>query len=110
MNYLRTAILLSGLMALFMGVGYLIGGSGGALIAFFVAAATNFFASRVLRVLRRRLLDNRRSSFRLRALRCSQEHQASWPPQMSTSHSAIAPTASSWGVAYRLVSHCRRWR
>jgi heat shock protein HtpX len=41
MNYLRTAILLSGLMALFMGVGYLIGGSGGALIAFLVAAATN---------------------------------------------------------------------
>jgi len=44
MNYLRTAILLSGLMALFMGVGYLIGGSGGALIAFLVAAVTNFFA------------------------------------------------------------------
>jgi len=44
MNYLRTAILLSGLMALFMGVGYLIGGSGGALIAFLVAALTNFFA------------------------------------------------------------------
>ena len=31
-------------MALFMGVGYLIGGSGGALIAFLVAAVTNFFA------------------------------------------------------------------
>ena len=44
MNYLRTAILLSGLTALFMGVGYLIGGSGGALIAFLVAALTNFFA------------------------------------------------------------------
>jgi hypothetical protein len=30
MNYLRTAILLAGLTALFMGVGYLIGGAGGA--------------------------------------------------------------------------------
>ena len=29
MNYLRTAILLAGLTALFMGVGYLIGGSSG---------------------------------------------------------------------------------
>ena len=44
MSYLRTAILLAGLMALFMGVGYLLGGSGGALVAFFIAAMTNFFA------------------------------------------------------------------
>jgi heat shock protein HtpX len=44
MNYLRTAILLAGLTALFMGVGYLIGGSGGALIALLVAAAMNLFA------------------------------------------------------------------
>src|SRR5262245_10300928 len=43
MSYLRTAILLAGLTALFMVVGYLIGGANGALIAFFVAAATNFF-------------------------------------------------------------------
>ena len=42
MSYLRTAILLAGLTALFMGVGYLIGGANGALIAFFVAAAMNF--------------------------------------------------------------------
>jgi heat shock protein HtpX len=41
MSYLRTAILLAGLTALFMGVGYLIGGANGALIAFFVAAAMN---------------------------------------------------------------------
>ena len=33
MNYLRTAILLAGLTALFMGVGYLIGGQSGAMIA-----------------------------------------------------------------------------
>ena len=44
MNYLRTAILLAGLTALFMGVGYLIGGQSGALIAFFVAAAMNLFS------------------------------------------------------------------
>jgi heat shock protein HtpX len=44
MSYLRTAILLAGLTALFMGVGYLIGGPHGAIIAFFVAAAMNFFA------------------------------------------------------------------
>ena len=44
MNYLRTAILLSGLTALFMGVGYLIGGSGGAMIALVVAAGMNLFA------------------------------------------------------------------
>jgi heat shock protein HtpX len=41
MNYLRTAILLAGLTSLFMAVGYLIGGSGGALIALLIAAATN---------------------------------------------------------------------
>jgi heat shock protein HtpX len=41
MNYLRTAILLAGLTALFMGVGYLIGGASGAVIALIVAAAMN---------------------------------------------------------------------
>jgi heat shock protein HtpX len=41
MNYLRTAMLLAGLTALFMGVGYLIGGEGGAIIALLVAAAMN---------------------------------------------------------------------
>src|SRR5262249_29221350 len=41
MNYLRTAILLAGLTALFMGVGYLIGGQSGAIIALIVAAAMN---------------------------------------------------------------------
>jgi heat shock protein HtpX len=42
MSYLRTAILFAGLTALFMGVGYLLGGWGGAFIAFFIAAAMNF--------------------------------------------------------------------
>ena len=41
MNYLRTAILLAGLTALFMGVGYLIGGQSGAIIALLVAAGMN---------------------------------------------------------------------
>jgi len=44
MNYLRTAILLAGLTALFMGVGYLIGGGTGAFIALLIAGATNLFA------------------------------------------------------------------
>ena len=37
-------MLLAGLTALFMGVGYLIGGAGGATIALVIAAATNLFA------------------------------------------------------------------
>ena len=44
MNYFRTALLLAGLTALFMGVGFLIGGKGGALIALVVAAGMNVFA------------------------------------------------------------------
>ncbi len=44
MNYFKTAILLAGMTALFMGVGYLIGGQAGMLIALVVAAGTNFFA------------------------------------------------------------------
>jgi heat shock protein HtpX len=43
MNYFRTALLLAGLTALFMGAGYLIGGSGGAMIALLVAAGMNLF-------------------------------------------------------------------
>jgi heat shock protein HtpX len=41
MNLVRTAMLLAGLTALFMAVGFLIGGAGGAAIAFLVAAAMN---------------------------------------------------------------------
>ncbi|MFC5069899.1 zinc metalloprotease HtpX [Flaviflagellibacter deserti] len=44
MNYARTAILLAGMTALFMGVGYLIGGGGGMMIAFMVALAMNAFS------------------------------------------------------------------
>src|SRR5215211_2092344 len=44
MNYLRTAILLAGLTALFMAIGYLIGGQGGMMIALLIAAAMNLFS------------------------------------------------------------------
>ncbi|MBX3598898.1 MAG: zinc metalloprotease HtpX [Rhizobiaceae bacterium] len=43
MNVMRTAMLIAALTALFMGVGYLLGGSGGMMTAFFVAAAMNLF-------------------------------------------------------------------
>lgn len=44
MNVIRTAGLLALMTALFMGVGFLIGGEVGMMIAFFVAAAMNLFA------------------------------------------------------------------
>lgn len=44
MNLMRTAMLLAFMTALFMGVGYLIGGSGGMMIAFVVAAGMNFYS------------------------------------------------------------------
>ncbi len=44
MNYLKTAILLAGMTALFVGIGYLIGGPTGMLIALGVAVAMNAFA------------------------------------------------------------------
>ena len=44
MNYLRTGMLLAGLTALFMAVGFMIGGQTGMLLAFFVAAGINVFS------------------------------------------------------------------
>ncbi len=44
MNAVKTMMLLAAMTALFLGVGYLIGGPGGALIALLVAVATNAFA------------------------------------------------------------------
>ena len=44
LNSVRTAMLLAALTALFMGVGYLLGGGAGMAIAFLVAAGTNLFA------------------------------------------------------------------
>ena len=43
MGYVKTAMLMAAMTAIFMGVGYLIGGAGGALIALVVAAAMNAF-------------------------------------------------------------------
>jgi heat shock protein HtpX len=43
MGYMRTAILLAGLTALFMAVGYLLGGAGGAVIALIIALLMNLF-------------------------------------------------------------------
>jgi heat shock protein HtpX len=64
MSYLRTAILLAVLTALFMGVGYLIGGQGGMLIALLFAAGMNLFAywnsdKMVLRMYGAREVDER---------------------------------------------------
>ncbi|SEB55218.1 Heat shock protein. Metallo peptidase. MEROPS family M48B [Nitratireductor aquibiodomus] len=44
MNMIRTAMLLALMTALFMGVGYLIGGTGGMMIAFLIAAGMNLFS------------------------------------------------------------------
>ncbi|MEO1331551.1 MAG: zinc metalloprotease HtpX [Pseudomonadota bacterium] len=44
MNYFKTALLLAAMTAIFMGVGFLIGGATGALIALVVAAGMNAFA------------------------------------------------------------------
>ncbi|MGH6735355.1 MAG: zinc metalloprotease HtpX [Methyloceanibacter sp.] len=43
MSYFRTAILLAALTALFMGIGFIIGGQGGMIVAFLVAAGMNLF-------------------------------------------------------------------
>ena len=44
MNYFKTAILLAGMTALLMVVGFLIGGQAGALIALLIAGAINLFS------------------------------------------------------------------
>ncbi|SHM95588.1 zinc metalloprotease HtpX [Roseibium suaedae] len=44
MNYLRTAMLLAAMTALFMGIGYVIGGQGGMMIALLIAAGMNVFS------------------------------------------------------------------
>ncbi|HRE45055.1 MAG TPA: zinc metalloprotease HtpX [Terricaulis sp.] len=44
MNHLKTYILLAAMTALFGGVGYLVGGTGGMLIALLIAGAMNLFA------------------------------------------------------------------
>lgn len=43
MNYVRTAVLLAAMTALFVGIGFLIGGTGGMMLAFVVALGMNVF-------------------------------------------------------------------
>ncbi|WP_173934057.1 zinc metalloprotease HtpX [Chelativorans sp. Marseille-P2723] len=64
MNVIRTAMLLAFMTALFMGVGYLIGGTGGMTIAFVIAAAMNLLSywngdKLVLRMYNAREVDER---------------------------------------------------
>jgi heat shock protein HtpX len=44
MSFMRTSLLLAAMTALFMGVGFMIGGTGGMVIAFVIAAAMNLFS------------------------------------------------------------------
>ncbi len=64
MNIVRTAMLLAVMTALFMAVGFAIGGRGGMMIAFVVAAGMNFFSywnsdRMVLRMYRAQEVDER---------------------------------------------------
>ncbi|MEM9619910.1 MAG: zinc metalloprotease HtpX [Pseudomonadota bacterium] len=66
-NTLRTFMLLAALTALFMGVGYMIGGAGGMGIAFLVAAGMNIFAywnsdKMVLRMYKAQKVDGNHAS------------------------------------------------
>ncbi len=44
MNFFRTALLMAAMTALFLGIGFLLGGGSGVLIAFIIAAGMNIFA------------------------------------------------------------------
>ena len=62
MNVVKTGMLLAALTALFMGVGYMLGGTGGAFLAFLFAAGMNLFSywnadKLVLRMHRARAVD-----------------------------------------------------
>jgi heat shock protein HtpX len=64
MGYFRTTLLLAGITALFLGIGFLIGGTVGALIALAIACAMNLFAwwnsdKMVLRMYGAREVDGR---------------------------------------------------
>jgi len=66
MSYFRTAILLAAMTALFMGIGFLIGGQAGMIIALLVAGAMNLFAywnsdKMVLRMYGARAVDQRQA-------------------------------------------------
>lgn len=73
-NYFRTALLVAALTALFMAIGYLVGGQAGMLLALLVAAAMNFIAywnadSIVLRMYGAREVDERDAPALVRLIR-----------------------------------------
>ena len=74
MNMIRTAMLLAFMTALFMGVGFLIGGRGGMMIAFFIAAGMNLFSywnsdKMVLSAYRAQAVDERNAPELFRMIR-----------------------------------------
>ena len=74
MNYLRTAILLAGMTALFLGAGFLIAGEAGLLVALVLALAMNVFAywnsdKVVLRMYGAREVDERSAPSLVRIVR-----------------------------------------
>ena len=83
MNYVRTAILLAGLTALFMAVGFLIGGESGALMALLFAAGMNLFtywnAERIVLSLHGAQEVDERSAPELIALVRDLSHRAGLP-------------------------------
>ncbi|MEM8937067.1 MAG: zinc metalloprotease HtpX [Pseudomonadota bacterium] len=71
MNMMRTGILLAGMTALFMGIGFMLGGATGMVLAFLFAAGTNFFAywnsdKMVLRMYRAEQVDSSHPSGAIR--------------------------------------------
>ena len=77
MNYARTALLLAAMTALFLGIGFLLGGEAGMLLALAFAVATNAFAywnadKLVLRMHGAREVDRR-------SARNSSAWSSSWP-------------------------------
>jgi heat shock protein HtpX len=83
MNYVRTVILLAGLTALFMAVGFLIGGESGALMALLFAAGMNLFtywnAERIVLSLHGAQEVDERSAPELIALVRDLSHRAGLP-------------------------------
>ena len=79
MSVMRTGILLAGLTALFMGVGLMIGGTGGMMIAFVIAAGMNLFSywnadKMVLRMHNAREVDERSAPQLVTIVRQLAEH------------------------------------
>ncbi len=79
MSVMRTGILLAGLTALFMGVGLMIGGTGGMMIAFVIAAGMNLFSywnadKMILRMHNAREVDERSAPQLVTIVRQLAEH------------------------------------